>query len=125
MRLVRMMTATPRLAVMAISWIMRMLMSMIVMNPMVSDSNAMPPGTRSRRKVERAAVMLSAPSYTSAPNAEIICTPWLTPMAKMRNGTRMDMGSMPKPSRVSRPTCQMTAMREHPSTITVSLKLWE
>ncbi len=52
----RMMTATPRLAVIAISWIIRISISMMVMKPMVSDSRAMPPGTSRRRKVERAAV---------------------------------------------------------------------
>ncbi len=61
-RSVKMIAATPRLAVIAISWIMRILISMMVMKPMVSVSRATPPGISSRRKVLRAAVWLSAPS---------------------------------------------------------------
>ena len=94
-RFVRMMTATPRLAVIAISWMTRILMRRIVRKPMVSEASAMKPGTRSRRKLFRAAVTESAPSKISAPLALIICTAWLTPMAKMRKGTRIDIGSMP------------------------------
>jgi len=56
-----MMTATPRLAVIAISWIMRISINMMVTKPMVSLSRAIPPGSSSRRKVDRAAVTLSAP----------------------------------------------------------------
>ena len=37
---------------------------------------------------------------------------WLSAMAKTRNGTRIDSGSMPKPSRLSRPICQTTAQAE-------------
>ena len=46
-------------------------------------------------------------------------------MAKIRKGTRIDIGSMPKPSRVSNPSCQTTATKAQPTTITVNLKLCE
>ncbi len=120
-----MMTATPRLAVIAISWIIRILISMMVMKPMVSDSSAIPPGISSRRKVERAASRLLGLSKTSARNALTICTPWLTPIANIRKGTRIDIGSMPNPSSVRSPSCQITAINEQPTMITVSLALCE
>ena len=55
-------SALKKLAVTAISWIIRIWMSMMVMKPMVSLSRATPPGMRRRRKVARAAGRLSAPS---------------------------------------------------------------
>ena len=92
-----MMVATPRLAVIAICWMTSILISMMVMKPMVSEISATPPGTSSLRKLVRAAVRPSAPLKTAARLAVIICTPWLTAMAKIKNGTRIPIGSMPKP----------------------------
>ena len=120
-----MIAAIPRLAVIAISWIIRIFISMMVIKPMVSLKSAMPPGTSSRRKLDLDAVPLSAPSKTSARKALTICTPWLTAMAKTRNGTKIDIGSMPKPSRVSIPSCHTTAISEHARTMRVSLMFCE
>ena len=112
-RFVRMMAATPMLAATAISWMTWIWMKRIVKNPMVSVASAMPPGTSSLRKLVRAADRLSAPSKISEPVELTICTPWLTAIAKTRKGTRIDMGSMPKPSSVMMPSCHTTATRAH------------
>ena len=90
-----MMAATPMPAAMAISWMTRISMNRIATNPTTSVASAAKPGTSRRRKRLRAAVMRSAPSKTSDPNELIICMPWLTAMANTRNGTRIDIGSMP------------------------------
>ena len=42
----------------------------------------------------------------------IICSPWLTAMAKIRKGVSMFIGSMPKPIRRSAPSIQITAINE-------------
>ena len=62
---------------------------MMVMNPIMSDSRATPPGTSSLRKLALAASMLVAPAKISTRLAVIICTPWLVAMAKIRKGTRI------------------------------------
>ena len=62
-----MIAATPKLAVIAISWMTWMTwmsMSRIVMKPMVSLASAIPPGTSRRRKLARAHVGQSAPWNT-------------------------------------------------------------
>ena len=90
-----MITATPMLAAMASSRIVGTGMSRMVTNPIVSVISATPPGTSSCRNAARADLSGSPPANNSARNARTICTPWLTPIAKTRNGTRIDIGSMP------------------------------
>ena len=115
-RFVRMMAATPIPAAIAISWITRIWMNRIVTKPMTSVARAAKPGMSSRRKLRRAAVTPSAPSNTSEPNELTIWMPWLTAMANTRNGTRIDMGSIPNPSRLITPSCQTTARAAQVST---------
>ena len=110
-----MMAATPRLAVTAISWMTRTSMNETVMKPTESEASATAPGSSRRRKLARAASGPGAPAATSARTELTICTPWLTPIAKTRKGTRMDIGSTPNPSAVSPPSCQTTATSEHAS----------
>ena len=107
-----MITATPRLAVIASSWMIGISISRMVRKPAVSVASATLPGMNSRLKQMRAAEWQSSPAVTWPFRALIICTPWETPMAKTRNGTRIDNGSMPKPNSTSRPNCQTTATRE-------------
>ena len=90
-----MITLTPRLAVIASSWIVGILITSIVMNPTVSVSSATMPGAMSCMKAARAAVGPSWPLKASLRKVQIFWTPWLTPIAKTRNGTRMENGSMP------------------------------
>ena len=94
--LVRIITASPRLAVMPSSRTMAILMCRITRKPSTSVTSATDPGTSSRASAVRAAGSGAAPrTATSWRQALPICTAWLTPMEKIRNGTRMDMGSMP------------------------------
>ena len=51
----------------------------------------------------------SPPKKISPRKRLIICSPWLTAIAKIRNGVSMFIGSMPKPSRCSAPSIQTTA----------------
>ena len=90
-----MMAATPRLAVTAISLMTCTSMSEIVTNPTESEASATAPGSSRPRKAARAASIPAAPRATSARTALTIWTPWLTPMANTRNGTRIDIGSTP------------------------------
>ena len=89
------MAATPRLAAMAISWITGTGMSAMATKPTVSEARATVPGSRRRRRPRRAASSGAAPAAASARAAPTIWTPWLTPIANTRNGTRIDMGSIP------------------------------
>ena len=90
-----MIAATPMLAAIAISWITWIRMNRMVKNPIVSVASAIPPGTSRRRKLVRAASMPEAPRKISERTELTICTPWLTAMANTRNGTRIDIGSIP------------------------------
>lgn len=45
----------------------------------------------------------------------MFCTAWLTPMAKVRNGTSTEYGSSPSPSRSRIPNCQTTASEQQNS----------
>ena len=114
-RLVRMMATIPRLAVMAVSRMTCTSMNEMAMKPTESEASATAPGSSRRRKLARAASRPAAPATISARTALTICTPWLTPTANTRNGTRMDMGSMPKPRAVTVPSCHTTATSEHTS----------
>ncbi len=49
----------------------------------------------------------------------IFCAPCDTPIAKTRNGTRIENGSSSNPSAATRPSCQNTAMTEHATTSAV------
>ena len=51
----------------------------------------------------------SPPKKISPRKRLIICSPWLTAIAKIRNGVSMFIGSMPKPMSLSAPSIQMTA----------------
>ncbi|MNF78423.1 hypothetical protein D3C84_606080 [compost metagenome] len=46
----------------------------------------------------------------------IFCAAWDTPMAKIRNGTRIEYGSRAYPNQATIPSCQTTAIREQPTT---------
>ncbi len=94
-RSVRMMTPMPRLAVTAISWITGTRISRIVMKPTRFASSATIAGRNSSRNVRRAASTQSQPDSAASETALIFCTPWLVPIAKMMNGTRMPSGSTP------------------------------
>ena len=80
---------------MAISWMTRIWITSRVRKPMTSVASAVLPGASRRRKAMREAVSESAPLKTSERAALTICTAWLTAIAKTRNGTRIDIGSMP------------------------------
>jgi hypothetical protein len=58
----------------------------------------------------RAAARPSRPRRTSSFHALVICTAWLTPMEKMRNGTRIDIGSSVSPMTGSSPSSQTTGV---------------
>ena len=60
-RLVNISMAIPRLAVIAISWIISISINRIVIKPMQSLIKAIMPGTNSRRNAVRAAAMVSVP----------------------------------------------------------------
>ena len=115
-----MIAATPRLAVIAISLMTCTSMSEMVMKPTESEASATAPGSRRRRTLARAASTPLAPPAASARTELTICTPWLTPIANTRKGTRMDIGSTPNPSPARAPICHTTATREHASGGTVS-----
>ena len=85
------------------------------MKPTESEARATAPGSSRRRKLALAASRPAAPATTSARTELTICTPWLTPTANTRKGTRMDMGSMPNPRAVTVPSCHTTATSEHTS----------
>ena len=87
--------ATPMLAVTAISCTTRTGISRMVMKPTRSASSAMMAGISSWRKVWRAASIDERPATAASFTALIFCTPWDTPMAKIRNGTSKPSGSMP------------------------------
>ncbi len=87
--------ATPILAVMAISRMTCTGIIKMVMKPTKSASRAITAGMSNCLNVRRAASMLSRPSKAASVTALIFCTPWLTPIAKMRNGTSSPSGSKP------------------------------
>ncbi len=115
--------ATPMVAVIASSKMMRIGITRIAAKPMQPATRATEPGTSSARKALRAAVSGSMPvrlaNSSGVPSSRppknispryrlIICSPWLTAMAKIRNGVSMFIGSMPKPSRRSAPSIHTT-----------------
>ncbi|MCY1428172.1 hypothetical protein D9M71_440450 [compost metagenome] len=93
--LVMIISRTPRQAVMPSSRTLSISMRMITAKPSALASKARAPGTKMRRNELCAAASESAPASTSSFQALVICTAWETPMEKIRNGTRIDIGSMP------------------------------
>ena len=119
-----MVSATPMVAVTASSRTMRMSISMMVAKPMQPATRATAPGISSSRNERRAdssgslpwrvrssaTVPSSMPPKKSSPRKRlIICSPWLTAIAKIRNGVSMFIGSMPKPIRRRQPSIHTTA----------------
>ncbi|MNF52347.1 hypothetical protein D3C84_336910 [compost metagenome] len=71
------------------------------------------------QNAECAASLELLPANTSCFQALVICTAWDTPMEKIRNGTRIDIGSMPRPSSGNRPSNQTTGSNATTSATTV------
>ncbi|MNY30634.1 hypothetical protein D3C86_1647480 [compost metagenome] len=71
------------------------------------------------QKAAWAACSELAPASTSCFQALVICTAWDTPMEKIRNGTRIDIGSMPSPSNGNRPSSQTTGSNATTNATTV------
>ncbi len=111
--------ATPRLAVRASSLITGMSITISTPNPTASASSAVRPATNRRRNVYRAATSRWVPRPTSSMMPFIFCAPCETPMANTRKGTRTVKGSTSKPSRATRPSCQVTATTEQAITRSV------
>ena len=120
-----MVSATPTVAVIASSRIIWIGITMIAPKPMQPASSATVPGISSAWKLRMAAVFGSTAcrafsrSCSTVPSSRppkkisprkrlIICSPWLTAMAKIRNGVSMFIGSMPKPISFSAPSIQTT-----------------
>ena len=55
---------------------------------------------------------LLAPLPDSMAIPLIICTPWLIPIAKIKNGTSTEYRSMVKPINANAPNCQTTAIKD-------------
>ncbi|EDS99590.1 hypothetical protein BamIOP4010DRAFT_6894 [Burkholderia ambifaria IOP40-10] len=87
---------------------MSILIRMITMKPSALVSSATVPGTNSLRNASRAASADDAPRTSACFHALVICTACDTPIEKIRNGTRIDIGSMPSPSTGSAPSSQTT-----------------
>ena len=106
--LVTIISSTPVQAVMPSSRTIGMSISMITAKPSALVSSATAPGTNSVQNAVRAAATASAPATTSRRQALVICTACETPIENTRNGTRIDIGSMPKPISGSTPISQST-----------------
>ncbi len=101
-------TVTPIVAVNASSRTISISTNAMTMNPSAFASSAMAPGMNSFWNECVEAVMPSAPCSVSSLQAFVICTACDTAMEKIRNGTRIDIGSRPRPNTGSRPSSQMT-----------------
>jgi len=105
-------------------------MNQIAPKPMQPASSATEPGTNSAWKLNLAAssgptacaararssstVPSSRPPKKISPRKRlIICSPWLTAIAKIRNGVSMFIGSMPKPISGSVPSIHTTDTSAH------------
>ncbi len=82
-------------------------------------------GMSSCRNVRRAASMLPRPASAASLTALIFCTPWLTPIAKIRNGTSSPRGSIPYPSSTSVPNCHTTAITEQATGTSATRNDWQ
>ena len=112
-------TATPMLAVSARSLITSMSITISTANPTASASSAVSPARNRRLNVKRAATSLCAPRPMSCMMPFIFCAPCDTPIAKTRNGTRIEYGSSSKPNSATSPSCQTTATSEQAMTSAV------
>ncbi|MNH08317.1 hypothetical protein D3C79_677300 [compost metagenome] len=83
-------TNTPMLAVIASCLITPMSITSKVMKPTASASSAVVPGMNRARKVRREASIGAWPWAASLTIRLMFCTAWLMPMAKIRNGTRIE-----------------------------------
>ena len=92
---------------------------MITMKPSALVSSATVPGTNSLRNASRAASTDDAPRTSTCFHALVICTACDTPIEKIRNGTRIDIGSMPRPSNGSAPSSHTTGSSATTSASTV------
>ena len=101
-------TVTPIVAVKASSRTISISTNAITMKPSAFASSAIAPGMNSFWNECVEAVMPSAPCSVSSRHAFVICTACDTAMEKIRNGTRIDIGSSPSPKTGSRPSSQMT-----------------
>ncbi|MCY1399383.1 hypothetical protein D9M71_144360 [compost metagenome] len=119
--LVMIITETPRVAVIANSRTISMSTRAITTKPRALASSATAPGMNSFWKQLREAVTPSAPARVSSFQALVICTAWDTPMEKIRNGTRIDMGSRPRPTSGRMPSSQTTGTTAHISAQPVSI----
>src|SRR3989344_3790529 len=104
--LVMIISITPMQAVTPSSWTMGISIIMITANPRAFISKAREPGMKILQNARRAASLELLPASTSCFQALVICTAWDTPMEKIRNGTRIDIGSMPNPNSGNNPSVQ-------------------
>ena len=117
--LVMIISITPMHAVTPSSCTMGISISMITPKPNAFISNASEPGMKILQKAVCAACTEGLPASTSCFQALVICTACDTPMEKIRNGTRIDIGSMPRPSNGSRPSNHTTGNSATNSATTV------
>ncbi|MNM84947.1 hypothetical protein D3C81_970520 [compost metagenome] len=106
--LVMIISITPMHAVTPSSCTIGMSISMITAKPRAFISNANDPGMKILQNAECAACWALAPATTSCFQALVICTACDTPIEKIRNGTRIDIGSIPSPSSGNSPSSQTT-----------------
>ncbi len=101
-------TVTPMVAVKASSRTISISTNAMTMKPSAFASSAIAPGMNSFWNECVEAVMPSTPCSISSFQAFVICTACDTAIEKIRNGTRIDIGSRPRPKTGSRPSSQMT-----------------
>ena len=87
---------------------MSILMNMMTRKPRALVRSARAPGTRSFANAFLAASGADAPPMTSSRQVLVICTACEQPIEKMRNGTRIERGSMPSPTSGSAPSNHST-----------------
>jgi len=109
--LVMIISITPMQAVTPNSCTMGISISMITPKPRAFISSASAPGIKILLNAALAALTESLPASTSCFQALVICTAWDTPMEKIRNGTSIDIGSIPRPSNGSRPSNHKTGSK--------------
>ncbi len=114
-------TVTPMVAVKASSRTISMSTNAITMKPKALASSAVAPGMNRFWNDRVEAVTPSAPWSVSSFHALVICTAWDTAIEKIRNGTRIDIGSRPRPNTGSSPSSQMTGTIAQMSASEVSI----
>ena len=93
----------------------------ITMKPNALASSAVAPGMNSFSNECVEAVTPSAPCSVSSFQAFVICTACETAIEKIRNGTRIDIGSSPSPKTGSSPSSQITGTIAQMSASDVSI----